>query len=412
MQHSNVIGGSSAERRIFCPPSKRLESRMPPGEPSVAAQEGTACHSAIEFYLTSDQLPVSTRPLTVEKDGFSWRAYDDVGGECAADEWAEMRSLWDLVGLTFEGIEITEDLVERKLGPALDAFHELPLTEVIYEETMYLTPKVYGTADILGATEDPALKIVGDWKFGRGRVAAKESYQMAFYALGALTTPDKEVRRLFEGAERIMFAVIQPANAPGPVLDTWITDVAWLERYRAVLFDALGKQDDLHAPPVPGRWCRWCRAKPACPAYFDMAEEAEKIDPVGLTETDLAYVLPLADRLEDWIAAVRRLADAQSREGVQIPGHKRVAKRPRRSWTNEYDAKTKLVQLGAKDPYTRKLWSPAQAERTLGKKVVQDKLSELIVSESSGTVLVPTSDPRPPVDVRQDLGTLLRMMKG
>jgi hypothetical protein len=50
MQHSNIVGGSTAKRVINCPASVNLVNKVPPKGSSDYANEGTMLHAAIADY--------------------------------------------------------------------------------------------------------------------------------------------------------------------------------------------------------------------------------------------------------------------------------------------------------------------------------------------------------------------------
>ena len=51
MQHSKVVGGSTAKRVINCPGSVALVAKMPPQASSKYADEGTMLHGCMEDLL-------------------------------------------------------------------------------------------------------------------------------------------------------------------------------------------------------------------------------------------------------------------------------------------------------------------------------------------------------------------------
>ena len=53
MQHSNIVGGSTAKRVINCPGSVRLVQKMPPQPSSKYADQGTLLHNAMDAILSS-----------------------------------------------------------------------------------------------------------------------------------------------------------------------------------------------------------------------------------------------------------------------------------------------------------------------------------------------------------------------
>ena len=51
MQHSKIVGGSTAKRVINCPGSVALVAEMPPQPSSSYAEEGTLLHDEISRFL-------------------------------------------------------------------------------------------------------------------------------------------------------------------------------------------------------------------------------------------------------------------------------------------------------------------------------------------------------------------------
>jgi len=48
MQHSKIVGGSTAKRVIHCPGSVALVAQMPPQVENKYMADGTALHSAVD----------------------------------------------------------------------------------------------------------------------------------------------------------------------------------------------------------------------------------------------------------------------------------------------------------------------------------------------------------------------------
>ena len=81
---------------------------------------------------------------------------------------------------------------------------------------------------------------------------------------------------------------------------------------------------------------------------------------------------------------------------VAVPGFKLVAKRAIRQWANEHEAAIALSTKGISPHKPLEVITPAQAEKLLGKSG-KDTIKDLVVAVSSGSTLVPESDPRPAV---------------
>ena len=109
-------------------------------------------------------------------------------------------------------------------------------------------------------------------------------------------------------------------------------------------------------------------------------------------------MLGQADRLEDFIKDLRALAFNMLDKGHKVPGYKLVAKRGTRQWVNEQ----KVIEWADKnklditDVWESKMKSPAQLEKSIKKRKIELP-DELVTSVSSGSTLVPESDPRPEV---------------
>jgi hypothetical protein len=57
MQHSNIVGGSTAKRVINCPGSVALVQKMPPKPSSKYADEGTLLHNVMAELIMGDEAP-------------------------------------------------------------------------------------------------------------------------------------------------------------------------------------------------------------------------------------------------------------------------------------------------------------------------------------------------------------------
>jgi hypothetical protein len=357
MQHSNIVGGSTAKRVINCPGSVALVQKMPPKPSSKYADEGTLLHDTIAEHLAS------LKPL----ESFLGRKYQDQ--------------------------VLTQELIDDKLVPALALLDEIdPKQEMSYEvETRVgfgdLLPGVFGSTDFVGRLGDKA--VVLDWKFGDGViVTAEENEQLMFYAAAAMRTT--ALQWAFEGATEIECVIVQP-----PMIRRWTTTPERIAQFEHQLVKAVKAAEQPDAGLKAGDHCRWCAAKPVCP---QMTGEVERAALVNIKEIDadtLGQYLAKADVLEGWITDLRALAFQLLEKNIPVPGYKIVQKQARRQWKNEAEAEMALMQFGI-DPIKRELISPAQAEKELKKsKVVLPDV--LVKSVSSGTTLASEDDSRPAV---------------
>jgi hypothetical protein len=361
MDHSNVVGGSSAKRVINCPGSVVLVQKMPRQPSSKYAAEGTALHTCIDRLVNDDTLTV---PM--------------------------------LLGKTVDGVVITEDHIE-KLSYAIQTLDTIdPAMTLRYVTEVRvgfgdLLPGVFGSTDLIGRQRTRA--IVLDWKFGDGvMVDAEENMQGMFYAAAAMRTP--ETQWVFNGVDEIEIIIVQP-----PYTRRWVTTPARIADFEAELVRAVKRSQLPDAPLSVGDHCRWCTAKPICPQMTGAVDRVARTALEGVDSASLATALALADQLETFINDARALAFARLEKGLAVPGYKLVSKRATRQWTSEAKAKAALLALDGvaeSDVTETSLLSPAQAEKVLKKR----KLAlppDVVVAVSSGNTLAAESDPRPPV---------------
>lgn len=387
-EHSHVMGGSSADRRIYCPGSYKMEKAAPERETSEYAEEGSMLHAAMELLLTEDPDPHDTKNFEA--------------------------LLAELVGqnMGFEGYEITEEHIDSKIRPAYLAWfalaEEYDVVDIFIEQKVSLEnviPGAFGTADIIGVTRDNDL-LIADWKFGDGvKVYVEGHLGTGFYAAGALYDESDEelaeVGNQIPEDAKIILAIIQPRRGfpDEEVASVWETDINWVESLidQAMESYKLAMSDN---PPLnPGDHCRWCSANGRnCPAQKQMSLAAIKKAPSGMTAIELSDNLKIAALAAKWASEVFKFGQAQAENGVQIPGWKLVDKRPSRVWTDEEAAEKafKAARIKKTDMYETKLISPPQAEKKFPK-VYTTKLSEHVAKISSGLTLAPVTDKRPAV---------------
>jgi hypothetical protein len=355
MNHSNIVGGSTARRVINCPASVKLVAKMPPQPSSEHADRGTLLHDAIAKIL----------------DG-------------AAAE--------SVIGMKYKDQVLTQELYDEKITPALEALNVVDpdgLMEYAVESRVGFgdfLPDVFGSTDLLGRIGKRA--IVLDWKFGDGVVVdAVENPQLLFYAAAAMRTD--AVSWVFKGVEEIECIIVQP-----PMVKRWITTPARVQEFEQELAYAVRLSTWDTAPIQVGDHCKWCAAKPICPLMTGAAERALKVQLAELPIQQISVQLQQADMLESYIKDLRALAFQMLESGSPLPGYKLVAKRGTRQWANEHEVDAWVDVNKIENAYDTKLKSPAQMEKLVGKKGLPD---ELVVTISSGSTLALESDPRPAV---------------
>ena len=369
MQHSNIVGGSTAKRVMKCPGSVTLVQKMPPQPSSKYASEGTLLHNVIAEMLNG-------KPLE------------------------------SFIGMTHEGVTLTQELADEKLLPAMAALEEIdPDKQMEYAVESRVgfsgtLEGVFGSTDLLGRLGDRA--IVLDWKFGDGvAVEAEENPQLMFYAAAAMKT--ETTAWVFEGAKEIECIIVQP-----PAIKRWVTSFDRLRFFERELELAVKLSANPTPPFAQGDHCRWCSAKPICPLMTGAVERALQQQVTALPAQQISDYLAVADTLESWISDLRALAMQMMENGAKLPGYKLVAKRGTRKWIDEARAKAALMaHLPESEVVDVSLISPAQAEKKL-KKLKLSLPADQVVSISSGSTFAPVSDPRPEViDLARSLSKLM-----
>ena len=359
-KHSSIVGGSTAKRVIGCPGSVALCAKMPPKPSSKYADEGTLLHNVMDVILSTGQTPESC------------------------------------IDMTYEGIKLTQELIDEKVYPALKALDEIdPNKEMEYAtETRVgfgdLLPGVFGSTDLLGRIGRRAFIL--DWKFGSGvPVDAEDNPQLMFYAAAAMRTP--EVQWVFDDCDEIECIIVQP-----PSVKRWTTDKKRIKAFEQELLMAVKIAQLPDAPINTGDHCRWCAAKPTCPKMTGAVDRAVHAQLDILNVAQISSYLKQADMLEQWITDLRALAHQVLEAGKPVPGYKLVAKRAIRQWGDDDQALVAMLNEGIPEEEltTVKVISPAQAEKVLKKHGKQLPANQ-VVAVSSGSTLAEESDPRPAV---------------
>lgn len=367
------LSASGAHRWIGCPASVSMEAQFPEGDKaSPFAAEGTAAHDLAETCLRLGKNAKEYIGHTFEADGLSFVVDDDMA----------------------EAVQLYVDYVRDLPG------------KLLIEQRVDFSPWVaggFGTADAIVLNDGVAT--VADLKFGRGvKVDADENPQAMSYALGALNEYDF----LFD-VHTFRLAIVQPRLDHVSEWEISRDDLlAWADDLLKPAAElALSDEPPMH----PGeKQCRFCRAKGACRALAEfniqvategfsvVGDPIKTTDPKVLSSEEIAELMPSLDMLANWVKAVEAHALAELEIGRDIPGYKLVAGRSLRKWADENDAEAALrKKLKVADVYTKKLISPAQAEKKLGKgnRIV----AEHCIKPQGKPAIAPISDKRPALEI-------------
>jgi hypothetical protein len=240
-------------------------------------------------------------------------------------------------------------------------------------------------------------------------VEVKGNMQLRYYALGATLAIQAERPDL--RIKHIVSMIVQPRmqHPDGAVRSETLAYEDLVFDFAAELLAAADKTQQPNAPLKAGSHCKFCPAGGVCPAQQAAAEQAAAIAFADLPvdEPPRPSILPdavfyeMLDKLpilETWIKSMHAERDARVYRGETVPGWKVVDKRPTRKWSDPDKVLGVLKQQNFEDDEIfapRSLKSVAQLEKVVGKTGMQDLLGELITKESSGTVVVRDTDPRP-----------------
>jgi hypothetical protein len=312
-----------------------------------------------------------------------------------------------------KGVQVTDDMIEYcsvYVDYVLSRYDPTADDEIDIEQRFSLPslhPDFFGTADCVIYKPEERRLIVIDFKYGRGiPVEVKGNPQLRYYALGAA------MKKHNRGVSVVETVIVQPRcpHPDGPIRSDEISALELMD-WSADLVAAAKRTEEPDAPLVPGDWCKFCPAAATCPAMREQALKAAQADfaedgtlhlsdPLSYAPKQVWDMLSQIDLIEDWCRRVREFAHHEAEAGRCDPRFKLVATRATRKWKTEGDEVTnRLFALGLElseiyvDP---KVKSPAQIEKVLGKKR-KGEIADMIESVSSGTVLAPIDDPRPPV---------------
>ena len=365
------LSASGSHRWLACPGSVEAEKGIR-DKGSPFALEGTRAHELAELVLT---------------DG--GRAFD-----------------WEGKAL----VENNDYTVEREMCAYVQDFVDYVKTlggEQYYEERVDFSdwvPEGFGTSDVIAYDAANATLHVVDLKYGKGhRVEAQDNSQGVLYALGAYSDYG-----MIYNVEKIQIHIHQPRLDHISVWDLTLDELLRWGEWISERAQECVKPD---AERVPGEsQCMFCKAKATCPALLRHSEkvlmsEFDDFEPVNveaLTDDKLRTVLENKKLIAGWMEAVEKHVTERITSGESFPGYKLVEGRSVRQWSDDQEAEAKLVELLENSAYVpRKIVSPAQAEKALGKKRVGE-IADLVVKPSGKPTLAPESDKRPALSIKPE----------
>lgn len=346
-EHSSLVGGSTAGRRIACPASYQLEQQLPPEafkEESSYAAEGTALHECMEHIMENDII-----------------------------------DLENVVGLEFYGHKMTHDLVAETIVPCVEfldtLFDEDPDMPFLLETKCAIPgiPGAFGKSDFVGKL--PTRTVIVDYKFGGGvpvyasypvtdvepvegeEVARRGNPQAMFYGRGAMNKhPD-----MFEDRDDwpVELIILQPRMADREEhggVSRFMTTVGELEQFRLLLVSKIEEATTSENPHMEkGDHCRWAPCKTICPKFTGPLLDLTKMvqaDALDMDKTDLmpdeeyaqllADLMNFGDIVEELVKEAQKQALTYLEDGMEIPGW---VLRPKRAGHDKWNPDKSFEQI-------------------------------------------------------------------
>ena len=362
------LSASGSSRWMNCPGSIKAEEDFRESNGIVErsnffADEGSVAHELAELSLTQEKHPSHWLNETFE-------------------DWPD--------------IPVNQEMVDN-VAIYCDFINSLPGVKIIEERVDFSdwVPDGFGTSDAIIIGDD-SIHVV-DLKYGKGvAVSPENNSQGMLYALGACAL----FRDLYP-IERVMITIVQPRLDH---IETWETTLENLFKFgNEVSIKAEQALSD-DAPRVPGEsQCRWCDAKVVCPALNKLTEESVLChfdnEMESLSDEDLKQALDNKKLIVGWLDSVEAHVKKRIVDGDSFPGYKLVRGRSSRSWFDEQVTIEALSNVMSEDDiFTKKLITPPQAEKKLGKVIARD-IQDLIVVSDGKPTLVKESDKRESMNV-------------
>lgn len=364
------FGASNSKRRMACPGSLKAEERFP-DESSPFAELGTAAHELGEHCLENNIEDVA---LCIG-GSFNDHIVDD-------NMATAVQTYVNFVRAT-----------EAEEAPAL-----LRLEQRFSLEDLDPPMPMFGTSDCTIYGKETGNLWIIDYKHGQGvAVDVEDNAQLKYYALGAVLKIGNKAP-----INQVHTAIVQPraSHRDGSIRVYSYTKDEILD-FGTDLIDAAHAALAPDAPLIAGDHCKFCKAAGVCSALRGNAlavaqDEFGVIKSVDdLTPEEIGAYMDKLPLVEEWIKSLRRHAHTMLEAGTSVPGFKLVEKRPTRRWKNEDELLDWAASQNLEDEeiFDKKIKSPAQIEKVVGKKNVP---SDLIMSVSTGLSMVPDTDRRPP----------------
>lgn len=372
-----LLSASGASRWLNCTPSARLEEEFGKDETSAYAAEGTLAHEFAELIIRHTILK------ELSQADFEARYYELLENDLYTE---------DMLDYVYQYVDYVKDELAASSVDTKDAI-------LIIEEKVDLRqwiPESFGSCDAI-IIADGTMKVM-DLKYGKGvPVSAIGNKQLMLYALGAY---DKY--SIMYDIVNVDLHIVQPRINN---INSWSVDAEELLKWAEnTVIPAAKLAFNGQGQLKVGDWCKFCKVKARCRELYKANIELAKYDFASpqdlLTDEEIADIIDKVPRLVEWANSVLTYATEEAIENGKVwPGHKLVAGRSTRKFTNEIDVANTLIDNGFERDtiFDTKLKSLTALERVTGKKAFEALLGSYVVKSEGKPTLVPLSDKRPAI---------------
>jgi len=364
-----TVRPSLLHRLDGCPGSRSLMSLVPADPGGDAAQRGKRLHSCVERILVAARDCAIPGLKTTLKDAVD-QSTEEAGKDLPAVHWATRTAQSEMNRVQGARILTEQTLLTSKIHPALND----------------------GTGDLALVVPFDRGTLV-DWKFGaRKQTPAVRNLQTGAYAVALA-----DEYQLTEVRVVIAYPMFE-------LVDSVTLDERAIDDARSRIKLVIDQSSSPFAPLRLGPWCRYCPALTVCPAAAKIVEEmigaGETLYPQDVSTESLPDLLDIADLVQSWASAVKRIGYARAATGEYVQGW-RLRETKRRKWAEGVDVAsvtTALSKAGKEIPFTaaivQQAKSPNQIESLVGRsKTVRDALAPLI-DYTTSTTLVREENPK------------------
>ncbi len=443
LEQHHRYSASGFEGWFNCPGKIAMEQGIPDTY-SPWADEGSAAH----FIFATCQENNCGPEEYAEREVICWEKAGERDGQCFAGEklpeGATERSRWIVDDEMVTNLTHALGVLKLDLKPG----RELLTEKRVHFGDAIGVKGAFGTTDVAIIEDGGEDLFIKDLKYGRKPVDATENGQGQLYALGVLE--DYGLVYDLSNVKRVWIQILQPriSNA-----STWCTTPADLYAFAERAKEAIEiSEEALFTVNTPNQWfetheewqklylrpsekgCTWCKAKGACPAFaaanvqtmvtalpatLDDLEDLDALPAEPLTgstalalpkatfeialktaitrvhELDLDTVAKLygaSALFDEFRDAIAKRLHSELMAGAQHPDWKLVQGRAgNRKWASDEEAEAamKSMRLKVDEMYTKKVISPAAAEKLLAKDAPRKwKKVEGLITRSDGKITI------------------------